>query len=95
MQIKIEELKLIADRLFAHLTATGNATVEIPHDFYWSVPESAAYDPYNQPSDLTLGQLNDDLDRLRCIEEGTAEPLGYALTWLASILRAVGEKTVA
>jgi hypothetical protein len=93
MQIEIAELKRIADRLFAHLLENDHATVEIPHDYYWAIPKPAVYDPYTQPTDLTLGQLTFDLEDLRLIALGETEPIGYAFVWLAAILKAVGEES--
>jgi hypothetical protein len=41
-----------------------------------------------------LGQLSDDWGELKRITDGDAEPIGYALVWLAAIRRRVGEKAV-
>jgi hypothetical protein len=81
--------------LFAHLLESGHEFVPLPHDYYWSIPKEALYNPYSQPSELTLGQLSDDLEELKRIDNGKAEPLSFALVWLAAVIRAIGEETVA
>jgi hypothetical protein len=69
-------------------------TVELPSDYYWDIPEGEKYNPYQKPSDLTLGQLTDDWSELNKVLEGSAEPISYHFVWLAAILRAIGEAIV-
>lgn len=95
MDVNVAELRAVADKLFTHLLESGDEVVSLPQDYYWSIPKETLYDPYSQPSEFTLGQLSDDLSELKRIESGEGEPVSYALVWLAAILRAIGEKTVA
>lgn len=94
MQVKTSELRRACDLIFAHLDQSGHAEVDISKDFYWNVPEDAKYDRYETPSDLDVGQLTEDWDRIQGILGGATPPIGYALVWLGSILRAVGEEVV-
>jgi hypothetical protein len=94
MQIDITELRTIANKLFDHLAETDRQQIDIRRDYYWTVPKSSAYDPYCQPTELNFGQLVDDLNELRRIQDGSAEPLAYAFTWLAAVLRVIGEEYV-
>ena len=64
----------------------------MPWDFYWDIPVEELYDPYTTPNDLDLGQLSEDWEKLRAIARGETLPVGYSLTWLAAVLRAVGEQ---
>lgn len=81
----------MADQLLSRLEQTGVSAIELEKDFYWNVPSEGLYDPYKSPPELTLGQLSDDLRELRSIQSGTTPALPYALVWLASLLRYVGE----
>ncbi len=94
MEFDIAEIKLIADKLFAHLLQTGHATVSIDCDYYWDVPKDARRNPYAMPTDLALGQLSDDMSELKRISAGTTEPLSYALVWLSSVIREIGDEIV-
>jgi hypothetical protein len=94
MDANISEIRAIADKLLAHLLESGHNVVSLPHDYYWSIPKDARYNPYSRPSELTLGQISDDLNELKRIHRGETDPLSYALVWLASVLRAIGEETV-
>ncbi|MCP4347870.1 MAG: hypothetical protein GY795_20395 [Desulfobacterales bacterium] len=64
--------------------------------FIGSLIKPKCYDPCNEPnpSDCTLGQLSDDWSNLQKILNSENEPTGYALVWLASIMRTVGEEVV-
>ena len=95
MEVNVVQLRAVADKLFAHLLTSGHEVLSLPYDHYWSIPKEKLYDPYSQPSELTLGQLSDDLAELKRIYNDQAEPLSYALVWLAAVIRAIGEDTVA
>lgn len=94
MRVNISDLRRVSEKLFSHLEQNGHSSVEISADYYWIIPEERRYDPYNEPTDFSLGQLTDDWSRLQKIAEEENEPIGYALVWLASILQAIGEDIV-
>ena len=94
MNVKVSELRAIADQLFTYLEETGRSEFEISEDYYWSIEKEEVYDPYKEPKDLTMGQLSDDWNELSDILKGESPPIGYALVWLSAILRIVGEKSV-
>lgn len=91
MEIETEELRRIFDVLIGHLEAAGQASTEVPWDFYWEIAKDDLYNPYAEPEQLSLGQLADDWDELLKIANSDMPPVGYALIWLSAILRAVGE----
>lgn len=94
MRITTTELRAAAELLLAHLEKSGRGTLEVEQDFYWEIPPKERYDPYAQPQELSLGQLSDDWVEVSAIVRGEGQPVGYALVWLASLLRAVGENNV-
>jgi hypothetical protein len=94
MQVKISDLRALIEQLLSHLEENGHSCVELSGDYYWDIPREYRYDPHKEPKDLNLGQLTDDWTELLKISEGKSEPLGYALVWLSSILRVVGEEIV-
>lgn len=93
MNIDVSQLRAVTEKLLAHVESK-RTSVEIDVDYYWDIPKDARYDPAVEPKELTLGQLSDDWDELGRIAGGQAEPLGYALVWLAAVMRAVGETVV-
>jgi hypothetical protein len=94
MRIEISELRRIANLLLDHVQSLGADTIEVEHDYYWEIHAKELYDPYRDPSDLGMGQLTEDWKELTRISTGEAPPVGAALTWLGTVLRAVGEKVV-
>jgi hypothetical protein len=93
MRVKISKLRDIANNLFQHFEATGLDEISLSRDYYWWIPKEAIYDPYNQPESMSLGQLSDDLLELEKIGTGEQTPIPYALVWLSTLLRAIGEET--
>ena len=94
MSVTLEELRRITATLYDHLETRGVRTIDLDGDYYWSIPREQRNDPTQEPTVKSIGQLSDDLEELRRIQRGETEPIGYALVWLASILREVGEQTV-
>lgn len=93
MRVSTDELRQAMEVLLRHLEETGQKEFQIDEDFYWSVPKEALYDQYEPPGELSIGQLTSDWDEVKEILERRKEPIGYALVWLSSVLRAIGEKT--
>lgn len=94
MTLSITELRQLTAVLYDHLEAANAGPIEIENDYYWSIPRTQRHDPMNEPTEFTIGQLSDDLMELRRIKDGSAEPIGYALVWLSSVLREIGEGAV-
>ena len=93
-RIEIDELERVTKSLLSHIREQGIEYVDLDEDFYWNVPEADRYDSYNEPKELTLGQLSDDWNELAKIAEGDRERISYALVWLSSIYRVLGYKLV-
>lgn len=94
MEIKLSDLSQICTRLFFHLEEMGIQTIDVNEDFYWNIPKSELYNPYQNPSELDLGQLSDDWNELQKILSAQQEPYAYGLVYLAPILRLIGEKVI-
>ncbi len=91
MEIALSELKAVFLKEIDHLEKLGYEKVDIPVEYYWNIPQEVRYDPYQEPKQLTLGQLSDNWDGLKQILEGERDPVVYDLVWLSTILRAIGE----
>ncbi len=87
MKINKEELFLITNILLELLN--DKIFVEIQEDFYWDISQKEIYNPYEDPKNLTLGQLSDDWQELKRILNGTHIPVGYDLKRLSNILRVI------
>jgi hypothetical protein len=94
MSIKLTELRAVSDKLFAHLENRGYTSIDLPVDYYWDIAKQQRFDSYQEPNQFNLGQLSDDWTELQKIQSGDASTVAYALVWLASVLRAIGEEVV-
>ena len=95
MQINVSDLRIAAEKLLAHVEEAHGASIEIDADFYWNIPEEERLDPYKQPSELEVGQLVDDWDKIQKFARGQEDPVSYGLVWLSALLRTIGDKLVA
>ncbi len=91
MRITTAELRTAIGRILDHFESRGITEFRIDHDFYWDVPKDARYDSYGEPTELTVGQLSDDIRHVFAIVSRQEDPIGYSLVWLASVLRVIGE----
>ena len=63
--------------------------VEIKDDFYWDVHSEELYNPYEQPKQLTLGQLFDDLKEINRLNKHPDDAISYALNRISNFLKAI------
>ncbi len=64
--------------------------VEVHSDYYWSVPVDSAFDVYQRPEILTIGQTSEawaNVDR-------DGELVDYAAIWFADVLRVIGHELI-
>jgi len=92
MQISIDELAVLCNKLLARLRELNIEVVELPQDYYWDIPQPERYAVYEEPDSFTIGQLSDDWADLTQLIDKEAEPILYNLVDLAAILRAIGEQ---
>ena len=90
--VNISELRKALDLLLNQIADDCGEIVVLDHDMYWHIDEEVAYNPYEKPVDFSLGDLEDDWNYIRRIANKQDDPIGYALVWASSILRAVGEE---
>ena len=94
MNVELAVLRKASDAIFDHLEKTKQLAFELDADLYWSIVPSERYLPYEEPHTFSIGQLSDDLKEVAAIANGDKQAIGYALVWLAALLRTVGEQTV-
>jgi hypothetical protein len=92
--ITVEELRELFNILMDHLEKTGTVSVKLDRDFFWSLPQDQLYNVYEEPKNLNIAQLSESLDFLNQIRLGQREPVGFALVWLADVLRAIGHRSI-
>jgi hypothetical protein len=94
--LPLDDLRKALDVILTGLHELGIDQVPVKHDYYWEIPESSLYDPYEKPSpnSLTLGQLHDDWSEIQRIIRGEIDPIAYHLVVLASLARYAGQKTI-
>ncbi len=94
MIINISDLRKITNLLLTRLEEEGHTSVEISQDYYWDIAKEKRFNPYEEPKELTLGQLTDDWNEINNILKKQNPPISYALVWVAAILRVIGEETI-
>ncbi|MCR9053527.1 MAG: hypothetical protein ACE362_02300 [Phaeodactylibacter xiamenensis] len=95
LRIDINEVEKALQNLLAELRKQKGDVIEMePVDYYWSIDRDELYNPYNDPTHLTLGQLTDDLEEIKKLADSGAAPVAQDLVKISSVLAALGHKTV-
>ncbi|MEU4364618.1 hypothetical protein [Promicromonospora sp. NPDC023987] len=89
IEVPTGDLKRVLGVLLDHAAKDG--VLRVPDAAFWSVPAPAAYDIYQEPSDLTIGMVSDSLDNLAAIIRDPDRAIDHGLVWLAEVLRAAGD----
>ncbi len=96
MKIDVDQLEQALQALIDELRKKEGKVINIeqPIDYYWSIPGEVLYNPYENPNELTLGQLSDDLKEMTKIASKTSEPVSYDFVKMSSLMAMIGHKTV-
>jgi hypothetical protein len=94
MKVDVARLRMASEKLWKHLEELGIDSIDIPYDYYWSIPEEQTYQLEIEPTRHEIGQLSDDWqDLLQLIEHGH-DAITHDFVRLSAILRVVGEQIV-
>lgn len=86
MKVNIDEIQKITSLLLSKLKESKGNEIEISNDYYWDISQDELYSPYEEPKNVTLGQLSDDLEEVqRLIKSDDA--IMYDLNRLSNILK--------
>lgn len=88
MQVNIKEMEKIASLLFSKLRESKGNEIELNNDYYWDISVDELYNPYEEPKNITLGQLSDDLNEIQRLDKSD-DAIPYDLKRFASILNAL------
>ncbi len=95
MRIDINEVEKALSNLLNELRNQKGDVIEIePVDYYWAIDRDELYNPYNDPTHLTLGQLTDDLEEMKKLGDSGAAPVAQNWVKISPVLAALGHKTV-
>lgn len=94
MKITTAEIRRALDLALSEFDSHGSTEWNIEPDFYWDVLSDARYDSHDAPEELGVGQLSDDIRRVKEIAAGSKSPVPMSLVWIGSILRFAGEQGI-
>lgn len=96
MKVNIDELQQITSYLLSRLKEQKGNVIELENDFYWDISSEELYKPYDDPQNILLGQLSDDLTEVNRLSKSKDVAIPYDLKRIAEILKALSiENSVA
>ena len=89
MKVNINEIQKITSLLLSKLREQKGNEVELENDFYWDISSDELYKPYDDPKDISLGQLSDELKEIQRLSQSSDEAIPYDLKRIAEIIKAL------
>ncbi|KAA9156454.1 hypothetical protein FPZ12_027595 [Amycolatopsis acidicola] len=90
LQISTQHLRAAFEAALTRLTEQEGENITLERDYFWSVPPNELYNVYEQPQELTIGQLSESWQNIQKLTEDTSAAIPQHLIWIADILRALG-----
>ena len=86
MKINIDDIQKITSLLLSKLKDSKGNEIEISNEYYWDISESELYSPYDEPKNITLGQLSYDLEEVQRLVKSD-DAIIYDLKRVSQILK--------
>ncbi len=90
IQIQKEDLKQILLTLIKKIDTLDTTTIYLNKDLYWNIPYEELYNVYEEPKEITIGSIKEDLEFLQKINENR-EIISYDFIKISNILRVMSE----
>ena len=90
IQIQKEDLKQILLTLIKKINTLDTTTIYLNKDLYWNIPYEELYNVYEEPKEITIGSIKEDLEFLQKINENR-EIISYDFIKISNILRVMSE----
>lgn len=88
--VDIEALRSVTNRIFDFIEKDlGVATVDLPHEYYWSVADDGAHSMDQPPKVLGVGSLSDDLSFVMAAHKDPRQAIPLVLMHIAPVLKAL------
>ena len=89
-QINIADLRKIINKILDFIEKDlGKNTVDLKHNFYWSIADDALYLMEREPAELDCGSLADDREFVLGALKRSSQPLPMDFIHVAPLLHAI------
>ena len=86
--LRVPDLRAALALALDAFEAEHGQEVVVAHDHYWHLPVAASFDLSREPTDLTVGQVSDDLTEIEgLLAAGEAQPAWHSLNHAIGLLR--------
>lgn len=92
MKVRIDEIQNIFTLLLSNLREQKGDEIELKNDFYWDIASDKLYNPYEEPDEVSLGQLSDDLKEIYRLSKSNEDAIPYDLKRIGEILKALSNE---
>ena len=87
--VRLDDLRAAVGRALDAAQALLGEEIVLTHDYHWQLPIDSAFDIYQKPETLTVGQLSDDLTTVAASDNVEPHLAWHELSHLIGLLRAL------
>jgi len=89
-KINTRQLRLSLDQILNEFEEIYREEVVVPEDFYWKIPIDSVFNINEQPHEMEIGSISEDLARLnRLIEVKGEISIAYDLIIVGQLIQAI------
>ena len=92
VKLSVEQLEAVWQALVYNLKQKGIKEISINESYYWKINDEDLYNVYDEPKELTIGNLADEWPWLLGMANEPDDAIIYAFGWFSEILRAISIK---
>lgn len=70
---------------------TAGSDARLEKDFFWSIPKEERFNPYAQPTEMTVGQIAELIEHVSALDSDPGRATRHHLVWLGQLLQALGD----
>ncbi len=90
--VSLEQILTAIKLIFARAQVNGLSEVSLGHDWYWHLDPDKAFELSEPPPEMTIGDLYDDAEVVRDIDDIQDGLIGLHLMHIASLLDFIGSE---
>lgn len=92
-KINLKDIEVAFDKLIESIRSKHeDSMIELNEDYYWCISSDEIYNVYENPKELTVGSLHDDLDEIKKMSSEDYYAVPVLMNKLVSLLSYLGTK---
>jgi len=89
--VDISQVRRAVEIAMDELERVVGSETKLEKDFFWAIPLEERFNPYQEPTTMTVGQLSELIEHVSALDADPERVTRQHLIWLGDLLKAIGE----